>query len=76
MNNDKSTTETITAKCVICHRNFATFKEKPEPTCGDPSCIREARERGIPFHYQLPLVPLTPKRDRKRTPGQPRRKQI
>jgi len=35
--------------CPICREVYQARIVQPAPTCGNPNCIREARERGLPF---------------------------
>ena len=74
MNDDKSTTELVPRVCPICQAKYQTSNERPAPTCGHPNCIREARDRGLPFvaspvfSGEKPLIP------RKRTKGKAQRR--
>ena len=66
---DSKKSETIAMTCPICHTINLTPKKRPAPTCGNPNCIREAREQGLPFVSQ-PIYPdLAPKDAKKRTKG-------
>lgn len=35
--------------CPICLTPYITPEAEPNPTCGKPSCIREARKQGLAF---------------------------
>lgn len=35
--------------CPICGKPYQVAEEAPEPTCGDPNCVRKARSQGLPF---------------------------
>jgi len=59
--NPTEKTELMPRLCPICNTSYQTSKHAPAPTCGNPNCIREARERGLPITPQLPLpVPEPP----------------
>ncbi|GAI82440.1 unnamed protein product, partial [marine sediment metagenome] len=55
-------TATIERSCPICHTNYPTPKKQPAPTCGNPNCIRSAREQGKPFTAQVAKITEKPKR--------------
>lgn len=44
-----SSNEVIIVRCPICGKPYQVAELGNPPTCGDPSCIREARARGLPF---------------------------
>jgi len=69
MNGDKTATKQTDKTCPICQARYQTLIAAPAPTCGNPNCIREARERGLPFTPQLPLLPEKPKKPEKRKKG-------
>ena len=55
--------------CPICRQDYDTSQTRPAPTCGHPSCIRAARERGLPFTTPPAILPETTKNVRKRKTG-------
>jgi len=56
MNHERYLTHQPSKTCPICQTKYRPSKGYTSPTCGNPNCIREARERGLPFASQ-PIHP-------------------
>lgn len=58
--------------CPICTRIYHHSPLVEQPTCGDPNCIRAARDQGKPFAViprpQPPSSPKTPRQKRHKKP--------
>ena len=63
--NHPETTKMRIKICPICGDAYHTPKEAPTPTCGKPTCIREARDRGLPIVASAPIKPEKPKKPKK-----------
>lgn len=63
--NHPETTKTVPMLCPICGNGYQTPKKLPAPTCGKPTCIREARDRGLPHVAKPPIKPEKPKKPKK-----------
>jgi len=66
MNHPETTRELYTL-CPICGTTYHTPENRPAPTCGSPSCIREARAQGKPFAVPTRLPEEKPEAKKKRT---------
>ena len=61
--------QTVQRSCPICTTSYETLKELPAPTCGNPNCIRSAREQGLPFTTPSRQLKLSFVKPKKRTHG-------
>ena len=62
-----------TQTCPICQRQHDEPVGVNRPTCGSPSCIREARSKGLPFQVSYEEG-YTPPAKKERKPRKPRTK--
>jgi len=69
MNHEKYLTRQPPMTCPICSTSYYPPRGRTSPTCGKPDCIREARERGLPFASQPIEAVVKPVVARKATKG-------
>lgn len=73
MNADKTASPLATETCPICRTRYQPVRDRTSPTCGNPNCIRSARDQGLPFASQ-PIPPEEkPSPVIKKTPGKARK---
>ncbi len=62
-------TSLVQESCPICGTSYQHSSLVEQPTCGDPNCVRAARQAGKPFAVKPRPLPTKPPKDATRRPS-------